>query len=81
MATNKQEPIAVFNVWVGDGGGSYKVSVAYITLDELMRDVRGAIEAGKSLLIEREFITRAEYDNDYGPEYPADVNPLLQEKS
>jgi hypothetical protein len=58
------------------GGCSYENKATYDDWDELVVDVKAALDADLQVMIEPTLMTSAEYKAE-GKEFPAGTNPLL----
>lgn len=70
------EMLCVVEAYTGDGDGSYDRKAVYDDVDDLLRDVRAALEAGRDVLLQPTTMSASEYEAG-GQEFPEGVNPLL----
>jgi hypothetical protein len=68
--------LVVYDVRTGDGSGPYDKGAYYVEWDELVKQLREALDAGRSILLDKEEMTEAEYAA-LGDEFPEGTNPLL----
>lgn len=73
------ERVIVYKAWSGDvepGGCSYTNGAQYDDFDELVMDMKAALDVGLQVMIEPGEMSESEY-NDNGKSFAAGVNPLI----
>ncbi len=55
--------IVVYEVHTGDGSGSYDACLLYDEWEEVVTDIKAALDHGRDILIERTLMTRGAYED------------------
>ncbi len=64
MAAEEITQIVCYSLWTGDGSGTYDESAMYDDWTEAAHDIKAALDHGRDVLVQRELMTRAEFERD-----------------